>query len=505
MTTAISNIFVLMLENRSFDHMLGFSGISGTDAVSGKTRSVNGLTGKESNKFKGNEFPVTQPADPMMPVDPGHEFTDTLIQLCGPGATYQPGGSYPAIDNSGFVNNYASHASNKFGDIMKCFKADQLRVLNALAKNFALCDGWFASMPGPTFPNRFFACAASSGGLDHSPTAGEILTWETIAGFRFPNGSIFDALSQKFATGWRIYAGDNFPLAAALKGIHHADVHSFRNFATDIGNANYPWHYTWIEPNYGDITGGTYKGGNSQHPLDGVTQGEALIKATYEAIRNSPHWNSSLLIVTWDEHGGFYDHAQPQRAVPPGDTQPGSKYNQFGFTFDRSGVRVPAVIVSPLIPANTVDNRKYDHASIPATVEAAFGLQPLTARDAAANNVLLLLSLTKPRANCPKTLPRPAKLAAPKTKKRRIPKLTETVNEGNVPGLLLVAMRLDMEISPPSEMHAILNRVQTIQTRGQAQQYLHEVETKKKALDRIKMRAKGTPKKRRKSRRNSSR
>lgn len=498
MTIAISNIFVLMLENRSFDHMLGFSGISGTDAVSGKTRSVNGLNGTESNKFQGKNFPVTQPAPPTMPVDPGHEFTDTLIQLCGPGATYQPGGSYPAIDNSGFVSNYASHASSKFGDIMKCFKANQLLVLNALAKHFAVCDGWFASMPGPTFPNRFFACAASSGGLDHSPTAGEILTWETIAGFQFPNGSIFDALSRKFATGWRIYAGDNFPLAAALKGIHHADVNSFGNFATDVGNPNYPWQYTWIEPNYGDVTGGTYKGGNSQHPLDGVTQGEALIKATYEAIRKSPHWNSSLLIVTWDEHGGFYDHAQPQRAVPPGDTQPGSKYNQFGFTFDRYGVRVPAVVVSPFIPANIVDNRRYDHASIPATVEAAFGLQPLTARDAAANNVLPLLSLTKPRTDCPKTLPKPAKPTALK-KKRKAPKLTDTVNDGNVPGLLLVAMKLDMEISPPSEMHAILNRVQTIQTRGQAQQYLNEVANKKKALERKRLRAKGTTKSRRSS------
>jgi phospholipase C len=498
MTAAISNIFVLMLENRSFDHMLGFSGISGTDAVSGKPRPVNGLDGTQSNVYQGKSFPVTQPADAVMPVDPGHEFTDTLIQLCGPGATYQPGGNYPPINNSGFVSNYASHVSSKFGDIMKCFSAGQLPVLNALAKNFAVCDGWFASMPGPTFPNRFFACAASSGGLDHSPTTAQIVKWETVSGFQFPNGSIFDALSRKFAMGWRIYAGDNFPLAAALKGIHHSAITNFRDFKSDINNPNYPWPYTWIEPNYGDVAGGTYKGGNSQHPLDGVTQGEALIKATYEAIRNSPHWNSSLLIVTWDEHGGFYDHGQPQRAVPPGDTQPGSEFNQYGFTFDRYGVRVPAVVISPLIPANIVDNRRYDHASIPATVEAAFGLQPLTARDASANNVLPLLSLSKPRTNCPKTLPKPIRLVAPKVR-QRVPKPTDTVNDGNLPGLLLVAMRLDMELSPPTDMHAILNRVQTIQTRQEAQQYLQEVERKKRVLER-KTAAKRTVKKKKPAR-----
>ena len=127
--------------------------------------------------------------------------------------------------------------SNKFGGIMKCFSPGQLPVLNALARSFAVCDSWFASMPGPTFPNRFFACAASSGGLDHSPTTAEILVWETIAGFQFPHGSIFDALGQKYGTGWRIYAGDSFPLATALKGIHHASVMSFSAFAATLPSA----------------------------------------------------------------------------------------------------------------------------------------------------------------------------------------------------------------------------------------------------------------------------
>src|SRR5207245_6630087 len=114
------------------------------------------------------------------------------------------------------------------------------------------------------------------------------------------------------------------------------------------------------------------------------THGEALIKMTYEAIRNSPIWKKSLLIITWDEHGGFFDHGSPPPAPAPGDTAPGSEHNQYGFTFERYGPRVPAVVISPLIPKNLIDHRLYDHASVPATLESLFGLTALTARDAKA-------------------------------------------------------------------------------------------------------------------------
>jgi len=147
--------------------------------------------------------------------------------------------------------------------------------------------------------------------------------------------------------------GRQFSVGNRAQGNPSCQCHEFQRVRSDVAKRDYPWLYTWIEPNYGDVASRTYKGGNSQHPLDGVTHGEALIKATYEAIRNSPHWNNSLLIVTWDEHGGFYDHvAPPRNAEPPGDTQPGSKYNQYGFTFGQYGVRVPAIVVSPLIPTN---------------------------------------------------------------------------------------------------------------------------------------------------------
>jgi phospholipase C len=252
---------------------------------------------------------------------------------------------------------------------MKCFAPEQLPVLIALAQEFAVCDNWHASLPGPTWPNRMFVHAASSGGLDHSPTTEEIVEWETIGGFQFKAGSIFDALKSK-GVSRRLYAGDDFPMVAALKGISLFDIRHYSNFASDLGQSTYPYSYVFIEPSYDVLN--DYKNSTSQHPLTDITLGEGLIKETYEAIRNSPHWNNSVLIITWDEHGGFYDHAIPAGAVEPGDTAPQDKRNQYGFTFQQYGPRVPAVVISPLVPKNVVDHRLYDHGSIPATIEAFF-------------------------------------------------------------------------------------------------------------------------------------
>src|SRR3954467_4338211 len=208
----VDHVFVLMLENRSFDHLLGFSGISGTDAATDESSSINGLSGSEANSYNSTTFTVSQPADYAMAVDPGHEFLDVLCQMCGPGAVYSPTGVYPAIDCSGFVASYAAAAARANlqrdpGEILKCYSPSQLPVLTALAKEFAVCDAWHASMPGPTWPNRMFVHAASSAGLDHSPTTAEIALWEFGAGYPFSNGTIFDRLSAA-GKKRRLYAGD---------------------------------------------------------------------------------------------------------------------------------------------------------------------------------------------------------------------------------------------------------------------------------------------------------
>jgi phospholipase C len=356
---------------------------------------------------------------------------------------------------------------------MSCQAKERLPVLNALASAFAVCDCWHSSLPGPTVPNRLFALAASSAGLDHSPSDAELITWEAFDGLEFPNGTLFDQLTK--ADDWRIYSDGPTALSAALKGVHPFDVRQFANFAADINNPIYAPRFTWIEPDYGDMILGTYKGGTSQHPLDGVTGGEMLIKQIYEALRASPIWTDSLLIVTWDEHGGFYDHVAPPPATPPGDSAPGSKYNQDHFAFDRYGVRVPSVVVSPYIAAGTIDHRLYDHSSIPKTVTATFGLPTLTARDNAANSPSSLLSLTEPRNNTPPTLPTPAQVPVAPVVLATAARPADAPLSGNAASFLHVAMRQDLAMSPPAQKHAILARVQAIRTRGEAAQYVSAV------------------------------
>ena len=486
----IQHIFVLMLENRSFDHMLGFSGITGIDAQTHQPTKIEGLNGQESNTYKGVNYPVTQPADYTMPFDPGHEFSDTVTQLCGAGAKYPSGGPYPAINNSGFVDDYATTkssgeggATSNFGEIMKCYGPIQLPVMNALAKEFAVCDHWFSGIPGPTWPNRFFAMAASSGGLDHSPTTSEILLWETLDGYTFKNGSIFDSLNAADpAFGYRIYRGDegsalgSVPIASALKGISIGDTEKYSNFVQDV-NGSYPWKFTFIEPNYGDITNNSYVGGTSQHPMDDVRNGEKLIKSTYEAIRNSPLWDNSMLIVTYDEHGGFYDHVAPPKTVAPGDGSLTSKYNQNGFNFEQLGVRVPAIIVSPYIAKNTIDHRVYEHSSIPSTVKSVFGLPNfLTNRDAQAKDLTTLLTLSTPRTDTPSTLPDPSTDFQPTPLRMAIENPNDDMpTTGNLPNFLHIALKNDLSLSLPAEQEEIKKTFAGLRTKQDAQDYINKV------------------------------
>jgi phospholipase C len=488
----ITNVFVLMLENRSFDNVFGQSGIPG----------LTHATPADGNAYQGVTYAVGRPAPKAMPTDPGHEFQDVLEQLCGEHVNYPHGGPYPAINVSGFAANYATSttegsppSSADIGQIMLGFDTSaQLPVIYQLATEFAVCDAWFSSLPGPTWPNRFFVHGASSAGLDHSPTPEEIGRWEIPGlGFTYPHGSIFEALSGA-RLAWRIYGDDTdaysddprdgsvfgaIPQVSALKGVTLLDVRSLTRFAADL-QSPYPYQYTFIEPNYGDITG-TYQGGSSQHPMDDVYGGESLTKAVYEAIRNSPVWDTSLLIVTYDEHGGFYDSVAPPPTTPPGDGSPGT-LSKFGFTFNQLGVRVPAVVVSPWINAGTVDHAVHDHASVPATIERLFGLAALTARDAGANDVLALLTEARPRTDAPAILNNPAPPAPraaiePETAQAR---LSQPIpDSGNLPGFLQIMLKTDLELSATAqERDEALARRAAVTTRGDARSYINYVMAK---------------------------
>jgi phospholipase C len=436
----VEHVFVLMLENRSFDHMFGFSGLEGVDRDGNPTIVIGADPAQNFNIDSSTHSPVPVTADPPadfalagVDQDPGHEFEDTLMALCAqfdetgnlvhPTPQYQPvPGGYPPITNGGFVENYM-HPSNPDDKpsstpdrIMRCFDTpNQLPVMFQLAREFAICDQWFSSMPGPTWPNRFFLLAASTGGLDHSPSPLDIVTATTVEGYRFENGNIFDLLDD-YCIEWKIFEGDEFPVSFALSGMNlnalQGRFEDFEDFQSELSNPDFSPQFVFIEPKYSahgfDVTGpGDFTCGNSMHPVDDVTRGEKLVKTVYEAIRNSPHWEHSLLLIVFDEHGGFYDHVPPPTAVPPGDIMTES-YIQHHFQYDQLGVRVPALAISPLIPRGVIDHTVYDHTSMLASVERLFGMRPLTNRDKAANDFLHLLTLAAPRLDTPATLHEPA-------------------------------------------------------------------------------------------------
>lgn len=498
----VTNVFVLMLENHSFDVVFGNSKITGRDSRTGKQTTVNGLAGNETNVYKGIPYKVQpQTRDPLVS-DPGHEFDDTVEQLCGEGQTYDHNDPYPKINNSGFAANYATTKSEgppapppaaNIGDIMGAYNSAQVNILYWLASHFMVCDNWCSSIPGPTWPNRFFAMGASSEGVDFSPPDDWIAEWELPAfGFYYEHGSLFELLNHH-GLHWRLYGDidDQFsprygsifgsiPIATALRGITIADAHSFAGFSKDLLGV-YPYQFTWIEPNYGDVSK-NYQYGSSQHPMDSLNAGQEMLYVAYNALLNSPLWATSLLIVTYDEHGGYYDHVAPPPAIAPGDSDRYKEHSKDKFDFKQYGVRVPAVVVSPLIPSNTIDHTLYDHTSIAKTLESLFGLPGLTARDANANDLSPLLTgalrTERLEAPLPPKAPEPDLAAAmmddPALDLQLLPAY------GNINGAVVLAMKAEVDLSDGSveTKAAIKVKAETIKTKGDARRYIREVVAK---------------------------
>ncbi|SDC01720.1 Phospholipase C [Raineyella antarctica] len=480
-SSKIKHVFVLMLENRSFDHMLGFSGITGTDAATGQPTTIEGLTGSESNTYQGTTYAVRRGAPDRAPHDPGHNFTAVLEQLCGEGVTYSSGQAYPPISNSGFVASYAGSHPDLPDGSMYCYSPDQLPVLTALAREFAVCDHWFCSLPGPTEPNRWFVHAATSGDFDESPSTEEYITSHLTpwSGISFASGTIFDKLEDADIP-YRIYAGDSFPNVGLLKGISRTfDIDEFdEDFADDVASPDYDAAYTFIEPSYDAFS--EFEDGTSQHPLASARAGEMLIKKTYEALRRSPIWESSLLVITYDEHGGFYDHVAPPAARPTG-----YRGRSSGFTFDRLGPRVPAVIVSPLIPKNLIDHHTYEHSSVAATLVRLFGLGEFTPRTATSSDLKPLARLETPRTDAPMTLPEPAggstlarvvPTPLQQAQAKRPDRAIEDDPTGIIGATVMSGLSQHLEVTPESEHEAIIGRVHALQTYGEALEYLKEVD-----------------------------
>ena len=474
----IKHVFVLMLENRSFDHMLGFSGITGTDTATGQPTSIDGLNGSESNSYQGVTYTVQRGAPDRAEHDPSHSFPGVLEELCGEGAVYVSGQQYPPINNSGFVSVYAKSHPELPDGAMRCYTPDQVPVITALAREFVVCDRWFSSLPGPTEPNRFFVHAATAGFFDEAPSSKEYAEafsspWSGIA---FEHGTIFDRLDEA-GVRWRIYGDDSFPNVALLKGVSRTfDIDEFEDFREDVASPSYDAAYTFIEPSYDPFF--DYEDGNSQHPLGSVRAGEMIIKRTYEALRASPIWNDSMLIITYDEHGGFYDHV-----APPTAQRTGSTGRKFGFTFDQLGPRVPTIVISPRIPRNLVDHRTYEHSTIVATVIRLFGLNDLTRRSSFSSDLKPLATLDEPRSDAPMTLPDP--MGGTIARVIKVPFEAKTAKEpdraiaddptGRIAATIASGLAQHLEVTPPFEHETVIARVEALQTRAEALEYLKEV------------------------------
>lgn len=399
----IKHIVVLMLENRSFDCLLG-------QLYTGRP-DFNGLAGSESNPHTGgqpspiavwNDTTVVPGTMTIPTPDPGEMFTDINMQLFGFNGA--PNNHAPPMN--GFVDNYVRQTKEPPyapKQIMHHYTPAQVPVTSQLAKAYAVCDQWHASAPNQTWPNRFFVhCATAGGYVNNSPPHFPYLM-PPIQGH-------LNAIDN----GWKVYFHD-MPQSLALARLwtQRGNFRRFEEFAADAAAGRLPC-YSFLEPRYFADDGLGMP--NDQHPPHDVIFGEQLIASVYNSIRKSPLWDKTILVITYDEHGGCYDHAPPPLAPPPGDNR-----LHDGFPFDRYGVRVPAVIISPYIAPGTILRSDavglphsgppypYDHTSIIATLRKCFNLGgALTHRDDAAPHLDAVLKLDTPTNNQLGTIAVPA-------------------------------------------------------------------------------------------------
>ncbi len=504
-TGPIKNIIVVMLENRSYDNMLGWlynpNNQPPYNQAPPDQLNLNGLTGDESNpdpNSPGKTITVanqtTQTTDPntglkyppsTIPIfDPGEPFNDMAQQIYGLSSlpTSNPYDDYPpatADAMQGFTLNYAG-LHDLFGhpivpaanipDIMNYFTPAQLPITSWLANHYAVCDQWFASAPTHTFTNRAFAHSAAPG--VHKDILGN--TYSLIDDPQYLTDdlqdlpSIFSQLDAVYPASagstppnWKIYFHD-YSISTLVTPYVYAQGSSEQNvnlapfdtsdwgtntpepfikhpftplqavpttFLDDLKNNQLPM-YSFIEPRYSynwakiqNPTNSNHPGGSnwrsntpaSDSPPTDTADGELFLMQIYNALQDSNYWEQTLLIITYDEHGGVYDHVVPPKATPPGNNIPAAgdvdDKAADGFNFNVFGCRVPAIIVSPYIAQGstiTPGSIPYDHTSIIRTVWECFNLSTasttsLTERDA--NAPSLLTSLTSDPDNKPGPIP----------------------------------------------------------------------------------------------------
>jgi phospholipase C len=441
-----------MLENRSFDNVLGWLYDSKNDPPfdgAPRGQSFEGVSGKFlTNPLPGGDAEVAECIDMVAPhPNPYEAFADVYRQMYNPDPPLGPSEAPPEPSGppsmQGFALNYESaikeykkahpdkNVTTTPGDIMRCYRPKSLPVINGLANAYAVCDHWFSSVPTETFPNRSFVHSGTSSGHVYNEWSTGEHKWNI--GVEINHEKTIFNLLEEAGLSWGIYHGESLLASFAFllnKQLHpYASLNEEKNrffhmdrFYDDAKNGRLPC-YSFIEPRYFDSL--LYGPQNDMHPsylpvsLDGpsnLLNGERLIYDVYEALRDGPGWPDTLLIITFDEHGGCYDHVAPPAAAPPDDVViPHGAPGGSGFTFNRLGVRVPTVIVSPLIEPGAICQTVFDHTSIIKTVINCFRLKdaqgnPATLgnRVSAAKDVSEVITLGRPREDSPKIEPLPA-------------------------------------------------------------------------------------------------
>jgi len=405
----VKHVVVLMMENRPFDHLFGWM------------KGVNGLTGNEFNyvdptNSSSEKIFVSPNAPDGNHCDPCHNLKCTSQKI------FSSTTDTTEANMANFVGYEANTNGNgkdvRYCDVMRGFGPNRLPIINTLAQEYALMDNFFASVPGPTWPNRMFAISGTSAG-----STATFVWYRNEKGRLFPQKTIFDQVEAAGKT-WKNYFNDTvWELFMETIADNPDNLQGLESFFRDCETGNLP-AFSWVNPLSGiNITTGM--GSNSQHPSHDMNAGEAYIKAIYEAVRASPAWNETLFIVTYDEHGGFYDHVvPPSKDIPPPDAE--TSYPDV-FGFDRLGIRVPTILISPWIKKGTIissppshakpfPNSEFELSSIPKSTRILLGLpdEPLTKRDEwAASFDYVLNELDVMRTDCPMHLPEPFPVRIP--------------------------------------------------------------------------------------------
>jgi phospholipase C len=365
----IRHVILLIMENRSFDHMMGglTAVIPGLDGVDPANPHVN-------RDAAGQAYFQAPSAITQTTSDPKHEHADVVVQL-------QNGNSGFVLD---FAQNYPASTTEERQQIMDYFPAGFLPGLHSLARDFTVCDRWYSAVPGPTWPNRFFALSGTSLGRILMPNG---LT-DLGSYFQQTQLTLFDRLNQA-GRKWKSYFYD-FPsswlLLRNLLPENLSHYHLIDEFFEDVRDEKSFPEFVFLEPKYFGADE------NDDHPPHNVMKGEKVIADVYNAIRSNPDlWNNSLLVVFFDEHGGFYDHVTPPGAMAPDD-------HQSEYAFDHLGLRVPALLISPWV-SRTVDHTQFDHTSLLKYLIGKWDLGSLGRRAAAATSIGVALREDEPRTD----------------------------------------------------------------------------------------------------------